>query len=338
MRVLWLGVVVAMGIQPAAAAAPPPTPSQVLARHVAVAEHLGLQGDEAANATFVVIQGSPHKGYGWTALAYKQRPAARTRLALAFARATAEDTQHQSSEFSWSLPRGALAMGRRLKPASLRTGKGMGSNGSISMKLARPGQYLRTELEGCSGWVEYRVAKLTGALRVNLRDLYFRRLAADRTNAFLYRAHDLRCDDVPRPPPCPDHLSLTAADAEAGVALEIFRTEEGRVDQRVAVVGTSGDAEAVHRISVQVAVPEAFEASEDLTSASVDGDVAGPWLSGDLSYLAPPPATDAVDEHCGSYRGTSGVVTGDFTAHFDSVGDVTPASTGMSATLRRQTS
>lgn len=342
MRVLRLGVILAVGWNAAAApiagAAPDEAPS-LLRRHVAAVERLAFQEAGTANAMFAHIQvGAPHKGYAWSALAYKGSPSARTRLGLAFARTAAEDTQRQSSEFSWTLARGALRMGQRLKPASLRTGKGMGSNGSISMELGGPGQYLRTELEGCSGWVEYRVAKLRGRLRVHLRDLYFRRLTADRAQVFLYRAHDLRCAEEPPPPPCPDHLWLSVLDEESGLALGIFRTEEGRVDQRIVVTGTSGDAEAAHRISVQVAVPEAFEASEDLTSATVDGDVAGPWLSGDLRYLAPPPPADATDEQCGSYQSTSGVVSGDYTAHFDSIGDVTPASTGMNATLRRQTS
>jgi hypothetical protein len=342
-RLLRVGLIVSLGVQAAAPAmtqaAPRRTP-ELPRRLVAVVDYLGLQGVEASNVMFAHIEvGSRHKGYGWSAVAYKERPSARTELTLAFGRAAAEDTQHQSSQFSWSLSRGALALGRKLNPAALRTGRGMGSNGSISMELGRPGQYVRTRLGGCTGWVEYRVAKLTGRLRVHLRDLYFRRLAADRADVFLYRAHDLRCETgPPPPPPCPDHLWLAAEDTESGVTLGIFRTEEGRVDEQVAVAGTSGDADAVHRISVQIAVPEAFEASEDLTSATVDADVAGPWLSGDLSYLAPPPPTDAADERCGSYRSTSGVVTGDFTAHFDSVGDVTPATTGMSATLRRQTS
>lgn len=342
MRVLRLGLVIALGCGAAAAPvaqAAPRAGTLLVQRHLAVVERLAFQEAGTANAMLAHIQvGSSHKGYEWSAVAYKGSPSARTRLGLGFDRTAAEDTQRQSSEFSWTLPRGALRMGQKLKPASLRTGKGMGSNGSISMELGAAGQYIRTELQGCSGWVEYRVAKLRGRLRVHLRDLYFRRLSADRAQVFLYRAHDLRCADEPPPTPCPDHLWLSALDTESGLALGIFRTVEGRVDQRVVVTGTSGDAEAAHYISVQVAVPEAFEASDDLTSATVDGDVGSPWLSGDLRYLAPPPPTDAADEQCGSYRTTSGVVSGDYTAHFDSIGDVTPASTGMSATLRREAS
>lgn len=46
-------------------------------------------------------------------------------------------------------------------------------------------------------------------------------------------------------------------------------------------------------------------------------------------------AAQATDD-CGAYRSTTGLATGDYTARFDSTGPVTPASTGLSATLRRE--
>ena len=340
MRFLRLALIVALGASAAPAAADEGRDrvlAGILRGRPGLVDRLQAVGGGSSNVMFAHIYvGSRHKGYEWSTLALKEGPAARTRLGITFSQTAAEDTQHRTSDFAWTLPRGALSMGRRLKPSSLRTGKGMGSNGSISMALGRNSKYIRGDFPDCTGWVEYRIGKVAGRLRVHLRDQHFRRISLDRASVILYREHDLRCGSEPEPPPCPDHLWLFAEDPETGVTLGAFRTEEGRVDQRVAVETTSGDADALHSISVQVAVPEAFEASDDLTSASIDGDVAGPWLSGDLSYLAPPPATEGTDEDCGAYQGTSGVVTGDYAAHFDSIEDVMPGATGMNATLRRQ--
>lgn len=211
----------------------------------------------------------------------------------------------------------------------------MGSNGSISMRLSKRGRYARVPAgDGCTGAISFRIARFAGRFRFHARDEYFKRISFDEAQVFLYREHDYSCpEEEPSPPGCPRFLSLTGTDAEAGVALGAFKTAEGRVDQTVVFAGKSGKADAVHTISVTIAVPESFEASEDLTTASLDGDAAAPWLSGDLSYVGAP-AAEQPDEECGPYRSSSGVVTGDYTARFDSIGPVTPATTGMSATLR----
>lgn len=279
----------------------------------------------------------PHKGYDWGVSAFKARPSARTLLRFAFVRSAAQETQLQTSEFSWTMGSRALRMDSDLRPASLTTRGGMGSNGAISMELSEPGQFARQEATGeCSGTVSVRIARFGGRFRFNARDEYFGKIDLRRAKVFLYREHDLRCasDEEPLPPYCLPELAFDMVDEGSGVAVGAFRTKEGRVDQRVVVAGTSGDARAVHTISVEIAVPEAFQASEDVTSASIDGDAAGPWLSGDLSYVAPPGA-GSTDEDCGDYRQSSGIATGDYTAHFDSVGPVTPATAGMAATLRR---
>lgn len=279
----------------------------------------------------------PYKGYESRVSVFKRSPAARTSLIIAFSRSEVEGTHSQTSSFRWTLPKGALRMDDDLKPASIRTGKAMGVNGRIALKLVGSRQYVRGTPEGCTGTIAYRLATLQGSFKFDARDEHFKVMRFARTHVVLYRAHDLRCNQPPPPTgsSCPPDMSLTALDPETGVAVGAFRTAEGKVDQTVVVSGTSGRAKTAHRISVTVAVPEAFEASDDLTSASVDGDVAGPWLSGDLSYIAPPPAVPVEDADCGPYESTSGLATGDYTARFDSIGPVTPASTGMAATLRR---
>ena len=299
-----------------------------------------LAQQQAGSANMMLAQLSPprHKGYQWIVSAFKEGPSARTNLSITFLKTAAEGTQTQESTFGWTLPKGALKMDSNLKPASVTTRDGMGVNGRISMKLGGASQFVRAhDPSGCTGSISYRVGSFRGTFRFNAKDRHFGVIRFARTRVFLYRAHDLRCGgDGTAPPPCPENLWLSAVDEEAGIAVAAFRTDEGKVDQSVLAVGTSGDARTSHRIAVTVAVPDAFQASDDLTSASVDGDVAGPWLSGDLSYLAPPPATPGTDEDCGGYESTSGVVTGDYTAHFDSIGPVTPASAGTPATLRRE--
>lgn len=289
-----------------------------------------------SNVMWATTFSRKHRGYGWGLTALKAAPAAKTSLEIAFARTAAQGTQLQASVFSWTLRPGALRMDSNLKPASLRTGDGMGSNGSISMKLTEPGRFFRFEPEGCSGAVTYRVARFGGRFRFNARDEYFEKLGLSSTRVFLWRDRDLRCDyEAPPPvdPNCPELLFGTAADGN-GVAVGASRTKQGAVDQLVVATGKSGDADTQHMISVGLAVPDAFSASDDGTSATVDGDAGGPWLSGDLSYVAPPGA-DSSDDDCGAYRQSSGVATGDYTAHFDSIGPVTPATTGLAATLRR---
>lgn len=301
-------------------------------------EVVAASAQGGGNAMFVTFEGGRHRGYRWALIAYKPRPQARTLLAIRFARSAGRQTQHQVSDFGWKLGPRALRTGPQLRRSALETGTGMGSNGRVSMELAPRSEYLRGTPQGCTGSIEYRVGRFRGKLRVHARDLFFKRISLDEATAVVYREHDLSCPGTTPPPSCPPHLLLAAEDPEAGVAIVVSRTEEGRVGQQVVVTRRSGDADGVHRIAVEIALPDAFVASDDLTSASVDGDVAGPWLSGDLSYLAPPPAVQATDETCGAYESTTGVVTGDFTAHFDSIGDVTPAATGMQATLQRDAS
>lgn len=289
-----------------------------------------------SNAVFAQIVMPGVKGYDWSVIAHKPGPKRKTILQMSFTRSRAQATQSQASIFKWELARSALKMDANLKPASLVTGDGMGNNGSISMKLTDSIEYKRFRApEGCTGSVSYRIGRFGGRFRFNARDQYFKRISVQGAQVFLYREHDYRCDESLSPAgPCPPDLWLSVPGTEGGAVIGAFKTREGKVDQAIGVSRPSGAAESFHYISVTLAVPEAFEASDDLTSANLDGDAAGPWLSGDLSYVGPP-GVDGVDDSCGPYRSSDGFVTGDYTAHFDSIGDVTPASTGLTARLRR---
>lgn len=303
-------------------------------RFDAVVAQLGGVG---SNAMFAQIVAPKVKGYRWNTIAYKPSPSSGTTLSIQFSRSGARGTQRQSSSFTWSLSRSALQMDADLKPALLRTGDGMGTNGSISMKLTDTERYARVPAgEGCTGSISFRIGRFGGKFRFDARDQYFKRISMQGAQVFLFRAHDYRCaEESDRPPPCPEGMSLNAIDLEAGVAVGAFKTIQGKVTQTVFVARKSGTADSTHSISATVAVPESFEASDDLSRASVDGDAAGPWLSGDLDYIAPP-SSEGADEDCGAYRSSNGLATGDYTAHFDSLGPVTPASTGMAASIRRE--
>lgn len=299
----------------------------------------GAQAGASSNRLFVQISGTKIKGYEWSAEAFRATPRSRPQLTVRFVRSAAQDTQYQTSEFSWKLPRRALRVGARdLEPVSLQTGKAMGNNGFVDMRLTHTEHYLRAPAEeGCTGAISFRIGRLGGRFRFNARDEYFGRISMRGAPVFVYREHDYRCRGDSSPPhACPEELSLAAVDEETGVSIAAFKTPEGKVDQTIVVERALETGHALHTIGVGLAVPEAFEASDDLTSASVDGDAAGPWLSGDLSFVGPP-ASESEDEACGPHRSSSGIVTGDYTAHFDSIGDVTPATTGLPATLRRET-
>lgn len=300
-------------------------------------EALLAEAPERSNAMYAQIVTRPHKGYRWSVVAYKESPSAHTTLRMTFVRSAAQGTQHQTSEFHWMLSPRALRMDANLKPASLVTRKGMGSNGSIAMKLSEAGRYQRFRAgEGCTGSISFRIARFEGRFRFHARDQYFKRIDLSGARVFLYRAHDYGCrDEVPSPRACPHPLQLVSSDPETGVTVVAVKSEEGKVDQGIRVTGKSGDADAAHTIVVSIAVPEAFEASDDGSTASVDGDAAGPWLSGDLSFLGAMTVDNSVED-CGTYRTHGGVVTGDYSAHFDSIGTVTPASTGMPASLERR--
>lgn len=297
---------------------------------------VGAQGD-GSNETFVQLAPPAVKGYHWGVVAYQAGPRSETLVMIHFDRSRARGTQFQSSEFSWTLPRRALKTDADLKPATLDTARGMGDNGGIRMRLTASEQYGRFPAEdACTGAISVRIGRFGGRFRFNARDEHFKRISMRGVQVFMYREHDYRCRGVVAPPPsCPQNLSLGASDADGTVAMAAFKTPEGKVDQTIVVRRELDTGSALHRISAVLAVPEAFEASDDLTSASIDGDPATPWLSGDLDYLGSPGA-EGVDEECGPYEESSGIVTGDYTAHFDSIGDVTPATTGMTATLRRE--
>lgn len=323
------GLVVAatLGVAPAGAS---PVP--------AIEETTALaQAGENPNEVFVQLTPPDFKRYGWGVLAYKKSPRAKTIFTITFGRSAARDTQSQTSEFRWDLPRKAMRVSSDLKRASIDTRRGMGNNGFVDMRLTQTEGFIRAPAgEGCTGAVSIRVGRFGGRFRFNARDQYFKRISMRGVPGFVIREHDYRCGRPPttQPAPCPYDLELEAVDEETGVALTASKTTEGRVDQRFVVVRALDTGTAIHQIFVSLAVPEAFEASDDLTTASVDGDAAGPWLSGDLSYLGPP-GTDAEDEGCGPQQTSTGLATGDYSAHFDSIGDVTPASTGMPATVRR---
>ncbi|HEV2757461.1 MAG TPA: hypothetical protein VG318_16980 [Actinomycetota bacterium] len=327
----------ALTVAPPAAPAPLRSARAGLPRPIAAFLQESQQQLDTRNLMLAQFTRPRHKGYGWSVVAFKENASARTNLTISFVRSTVEDTQTQTSRFGWTLPKGALRMGPKLKPSSLVTGKGMGSNGRIALKLAGASQFVRLRNPGdCSGTISYREGFFRGTFRFDARDDYFGKITFPRTRVALYRADDLDC---PEPQAgagsCPPHLSLSAVDAESGVAVGAFKTLEGKVDQSVLVVGSSGKAKTAHRISVTVAAPESFDASDDMTTAHLDGDAGAPLLTGDLDYLAPPPPTPATDD-CGAYQTTSGLATGDYTAHFDSIGPVTPATTGVEATLRRE--
>ncbi|HYP23364.1 MAG TPA: hypothetical protein VEV43_07315 [Actinomycetota bacterium] len=324
-------VVVATGLTPPASATPLP-------RSIDEARALFEQPrDGGSNQMFIQLVPPGYKGYRWTVLAYKKNPRAKTSLVLGFIRTGAQDTQSQRSEFRWELPRGAMRMASDLRPVSLDTRRGMGNNGFVDMKLTHTERYMRFPAQkGCRGAVSFRVGRFGGRFRFNARDEYFKRISMQGVQVLVYREHDYRCGSPPQqPPPCEYDLELEAPDPDAGLVVQAKKTPEGRVDQRAVAFRALDTGLAVHVINASIAVPEAFEASEDLTSASVDGDAAGPWLSGDLSYVGPPATEGEVDD-CGANQASSGIATGDYTAHFDSIGDVTVAATGLSATVRRR--
>lgn len=327
-------VVVATGLTPPASATPLP-------RSIDEARALFAQAPDArggSNQMFVQLVPPAFKAYHWSVLAYKKNPGAKTSLTIAFFRTGARGTQSQTSEFRWELPRGAMKMASDLKPVSLDTGRGMGSNGFVDMKLTHTERYMRFPAEkGCSGAVSFRIGRFGGRFRFDARDEYFKRISMQGVQVLVYREHDYRCGSPPQqqPPPCEHDLEFEAVDPDAGLVVRVEKTPEGRVDQRLVAFRELDTGSAVHAISASIAVPESFEASDDLSSASVDGDAAGPWLSGDLSYVAPP-ATEGEPDDCGPNQASSGLATGDYTGHFDSLGDVTVAATGLSATLRRR--
>lgn len=327
----WSGALAVLAVT---TAVPPAVAADVPPRFEALVER---QPDGGSDAMFAQIVVPKVKGYRWTIDAYKESPSSKTILTFRFSRSAARGTQHQSSRFTWQLPRGALKMDSDLKPASLVTGKSMGGNGSIAMRLTDTQAHGRLPAEqGCSGSISYRMGRFGGRLRFNARDEFFKRISVQGAPVLLYRAHDYYCPPEGETPlRCPEGLSLIAAEAGLDVIVGAFKTPEGKVDQLVVANRKLGTADTEHTISVSIAVPESFEASDDLTTASVDGNAAGPWLSGDLDYVGPL-ENDGVDESCGPYESSGGVATGDYTAHFDSIGPVTPASTGVTATLRQE--
>ena len=303
----------------------------------AVIDLLAEQDGSSSNVMLVQAALPPQKGYARTLLVLKEGSKKKTQMAIQMSKTRTQGTQVQTHSFSWTLPSGALQMAPDLKPTSIDTRKSMGASGRVTMRLTSPTRLVRGTAPECSGNVSFRRGLLVGGLRFDARDDFFGRTELGRLEAVVMKANDFRCadDEVVTPPDCPEHLLLGAYNQESGLSIAVSKSSDGAVVQTVEALGSSGTASTVHAVQIELADPESFIVADDLTTASVDADAAAsPWLSGDLEYVGTPATADE-DPDCGPYDSSSGVVTGDFTAHFDSFGDAAPPTTGLSATLRR---
>jgi len=267
----------------------------------------------------------PAKGYGMSLFLTETDGASTASLTITFSR-TAATGRHptQSHSYSFSLPAGVLDVAPKLAKASIHTGTGMGDEGAISMELKKLGE-IQVTRSGC-GTTKTRAGTLGGAFKLIADSTFFGTVKESSLPATLTKS-------VGTPgcggsnPTCTAGTTLTSTSSKRHMFLNVSRTPNpsggATVAETVSYVQSPTKSRPVnvsHSISVSGAPKKALDFSSDLTSASLNGSVGKPFLTGTLAFAGNPSPPGACSKALDSTIST-GTVKGKLIAHFDSVGD-----------------
>lgn len=177
---------------------------------------------------------------------------------------------------------------------------------------------------GCEGSsVSTQKGTLAGrpGLKLKLDDTFFKTVERRSIPAFALSASGVTCGTTDTDPAKGLVLSSTAIVNDEILSFSATRGEDGKVLQDFGVVEpTSRTAPAAINHSAHVLTDgSTVAAADDLSSASATA--AGPFVSGAIAYAALTPIADG---------STTGQLTGEVTAAFDSIG---PRSVGANATI-----
>jgi hypothetical protein len=236
----------------------------------------------------------------------------------------------QTHSYSFSLPAGAFDASGKLTKASVETGTGMGKQGAIAMTLKKLGAIQKTT-DDC-GTTKSRTGTLEGAFKLVADTTFFHTVKESALPATLTaRASTPGCGQTN--PPCTVGTTLTSANSKRNMFLNASRTPVSGTQTAGGPTITVSElltyvqnptatlpATISHSISVSGATKKALIPASDLSSATLDGSPAKPYLTGGLTFTgtALPPGACSKTLH---RTISTGNVKGKLVARFDSVGD-----------------
>lgn len=214
-----------------------------------------------------------------------------------------------------------------LSKATLDTGSDLGTFGRIKMTFGNAGKLTSLVPTGCTGGFATRSGKLSGAYRLAADRTYFRTIVKTSLPAKLSRSTSGVPTCTTSPPEQKPTHGITLSGGNPQLALvTAAKPTGGPVTQSVMASEQRAPASLVHLITATVA-DTAFTVAADLQTARVEGAAGAPFLGGSLAFRAMElPEGVTVPTPPGATQQTvMGTLSGDYTAHFDSIGDRSPA-------------
>lgn len=284
----------------------------------------GPAGGAKATTTFSIATSpvSVH-GYGMSLFVTATEGAKTASLTITFS-VTAPKQRHptQSHSYSFTLPAGALDVSVGLARASIDTGTGMAKQGAITMAMKKLGP-IQTSTDDC-GTTKTRTGTLAGSFKLVADTTFFHTVKQSSLPATLTKHVSAPCSQPATP--CTPGTTLTSSNAERNMFLSANRTSSNGGGPAVSEVlsyvqnaTASAPATISHLIQVSGAPKAALSPSADLTSATLNGSVAKPYLTGSVAFTGS--TTSAACSKTLNRIISTGTVTGKLVAHFDSVGD-----------------
>jgi hypothetical protein len=275
----------------------------------------------------------PVHGYGMSLFVTETDGAKTAALTITFSvAATTGRHPTQSHSYSFTLPAEALTVSPHLAGATLDTGSDMAKQGGIDMKLKKLGDIQITT--GDCVTTKTRTGALKGAFKLVADTTFFHTVKESSLPATLTKRVSTPGCDQPNPP-CTPGTTLTATNSKRNMFLNASRVPAGSgatsapaaagaptVSELLSYVQyptSTAPATISHLIQVSGAPKKALSPSADLTSATLNGSVGKPYLTGSVAFSGT--ATSGACSKTVDRTISTGTVTGKLVAHFDSVGD-----------------
>jgi hypothetical protein len=266
----------------------------------------------------------PVHGYGMSLFVTETEGAKTASLTITFS-VTAPKERHptQTHSYSFTLPAATLTETAHLAGASIKTGDGMAKQGAITMTLKKLSD-IQVSRDDC-GTTKTRTGTLAGSFRLVADTTFFHTVKQSSLPATLTKHVSTPCNQSN--PPCTPGTTLTSSNGKRNMFLSATRAPSSsgipRVSEFLSYVQNptaSAPASISHLIQVSGAPKTALSPSADLTSASLNGSVGKPYLTGAVAFAAGTKSSGACSKTLDRTI-SSGTVTGKLVAHFDSVGD-----------------
>ena len=263
-------------------------------------------------------------GYGMSLFVTETEGATTASLTITFS-VTAPTGRHptQSHSYSFTLPASALTVASHMAGGSIKTGTGMAKQGAITMSLKKLSD-IQLSSDDC-GTTKTRTGTLAGSFKLVADATFFHTVKETSLPATLTKRVATPGCSQPNPP-CTPGTTLSSSNAKRNMFLSASRTPlktgGATVSEFLSYVQSptpNAPATISHLIKVSGAPKTALDPSADLTTASLNGSVGKPYLTGAVAFSG-----NTTSGACGKKLTrtiSTGTVTGKLVAHFDSVGD-----------------